>query len=190
MLNRINTTIATFLLAVFMLVPSIANAKTFQSGMASWYGAHHHGKRTASGERFNMNGLTAAHKTLAFGTRVQVKDVKTGKAVIVKITDRGPYAHGRIIDLSKGAAKQLGIDKRGVGKVELTVLSKGDGKYKRDDRMLVQDIVPKADTKTKVDQIGQLIARIELKEFEDKTISEIAYSNADPDLWTAYNSPY
>lgn len=80
-----------------------------ESGLASWYGPGFHGKRTASGERFNTNELTAAHKTLPFGTRVRVKSLTNGKEVVVRINDRGPFVKGRIIDLSQAAAQTLGL---------------------------------------------------------------------------------
>jgi rare lipoprotein A len=80
-----------------------------ESGIASWYGPGFHGKRTASGERFNTNELTAAHKTLPFGTRVRVKSQVNGKQVVVRINDRGPFIKGRIIDLSQAAAQALGL---------------------------------------------------------------------------------
>ncbi|HMO30263.1 septal ring lytic transglycosylase RlpA family protein [Enterovirga sp.] len=80
------------------------------AGIASWYGPGFHGRKTASGERFDQNDLTAAHRTLPFGTRVRVVDEKTGRSVIVRINDRGPFAHGRVIDLSKGAAQALGVN--------------------------------------------------------------------------------
>jgi rare lipoprotein A len=80
-----------------------------ESGVASWYGPGFHGKRTASGERFNTNELTAAHKTLPFGTRVRVKSMTNGKEVVVRINDRGPFVKGRIIDLSHAAAQALGL---------------------------------------------------------------------------------
>jgi rare lipoprotein A len=80
-----------------------------ESGIASWYGPRFHGKRTASGERFNTNELTAAHKTLPFGTRVRVKSLSNGKEVVVRINDRGPFVKGRIIDLSHAAAQMLGL---------------------------------------------------------------------------------
>jgi rare lipoprotein A len=80
-----------------------------QTGFASWYGPGFHGRRTASGERFNQHALTAAHKTLPLGSKVKVTNLKTKKTVIVTINDRGPYARGRIIDLSKGSAQALGI---------------------------------------------------------------------------------
>ena len=88
-----------------------------QSGKASWYGPGFHGKRTASGERFNTNDLTAAHRTLPFGTRVRVVNKSTGRSVVVRINDRGPYAHGRVIDLSRASAQAIGI--LGVGTVEM-----------------------------------------------------------------------
>ena len=92
------------------------------SGVASYYGRRFHGRRTASGERFDMNAMTAAHKTLPFGSLVQVTNPRTGASVIVRINDRGPYAHGRTIDLSRAAAQQIGIIQRGHGSVELELL--------------------------------------------------------------------
>lgn len=89
-----------------------------ETGMASWY----RDKRTASGERFNGSALAAAHKKLPFGTMVRVVDLKTGKSIIVRINDRGPYIRGRIIDLTIGAARQLGMYERGIAKVRIEVL--------------------------------------------------------------------
>lgn len=91
-----------------------------QRGVASWYGPGFHGRTTASGERYDMHQLTAAHKTLPFGTRVLVRNARSGQEVVVRINDRGPYVAGRVIDLSKAAAQVLGID--GVGAVELHTL--------------------------------------------------------------------
>ncbi|MBT9553478.1 MAG: septal ring lytic transglycosylase RlpA family protein [Hydrogenophaga sp.] len=88
-------------------------------GLASWYGRQFHGRRTASGERYDMHGFTAAHKTLPFGTRVRVRSLQTGKEVVVRINDRGPYRHRRIIDLSQAAITALGVRHRGVTLVEL-----------------------------------------------------------------------
>ena len=88
-------------------------------GLASWYGRKFHGRRTASGERYDMHALTAAHKTLPFGTKVRVRSVATGKEVVVRINDRGPYRHQRIIDLSQAAIASLGLKNRGVTTVEL-----------------------------------------------------------------------
>ena len=97
-----------------------ADAKPIQTGAASWYGPGFHGKRTANGERFNTHALTAAHKTLPFGTQLRVTNERTGQSVVVRINDRGPYAHGRVIDLSKAAADAVGI--LGVGTVTLATL--------------------------------------------------------------------
>ena len=94
-------------------------------GEASFYGRRFHGRRTANGERFDMNAMTAAHRTLPFGTRVRVTDLATGKNVVVRINDRGPFGErGRIIDLSMGAARALGIVHRGRTRVRLEVLSR------------------------------------------------------------------
>lgn len=92
------------------------------SGQASWYGAKHHGKKTASGERFNQRALTAAHRTLPFGTRVKVTNTLNSKSVVVRINDRGPYSKGRIIDLSRAAANKINMLNRGVAPVRLQVL--------------------------------------------------------------------
>ncbi len=94
----------------------------YEVGIASWYGPGFDGRRTASGEIYDMNGISAAHKTLPFGTIVQVVDLETGKSVIVRINDRGPFIKGRIIDLSKGAAEKLGIIDKGITKVGLRIL--------------------------------------------------------------------
>lgn len=84
---------------------------------ASWYGPGFHGKKTASGERFNQNDMTAAHKNLNFGTKLRVVNPKNNKYVVVKINDRGPYTKGRGLDLSKAAANQLDIKDKGRGLV-------------------------------------------------------------------------
>lgn len=101
--------------------PAVAvdEAEVIERGMASWYGDRHHGRRTANGEAFDMNALTAAHRTLSFGTRVRVLNPGNGASVVVRINDRGPYAQGRIIDLSRAAAERLGLLREGVGAVVL-----------------------------------------------------------------------
>lgn len=95
-------------------------------GMASYYGDRFNGRRTASGERFDQGELTAAHRTLEFGTRVLVTNKDNGRSVEVTINDRGPHARGRTIDLSKEAAREIGMLGRGVAPVELRVLEFGD----------------------------------------------------------------
>jgi len=91
-------------------------------GLASWYGPKFHGRRTSSGEIFDMNKLTAAHRTLPFGTLVLVTNLNNGRKVVVKINDRGPLVKGRLIDLSYGAAKRLDMLKTGITKVRIEVI--------------------------------------------------------------------
>ncbi len=91
-------------------------------GLASHYGPEWDGRRTASGEIFRNRRLTAAHKSLPFGTRVRVTLLATGKSVIVRINDRGPFVRGRVIDLSDEAARRIGLDRHGVAKVRVEVL--------------------------------------------------------------------
>ena len=91
-----------------------------EEGLASWYGARHHGRKTASGERFDAyDGLTAAHRTLPFNVCAEVENLSTGRSVIVRINDRGPFARGRVIDLSKAAASELGLEQSGVARVRV-----------------------------------------------------------------------
>lgn len=97
-----------------------------QQGDASWYGTKFHGKRTSSGEPYNMYAMTAAHKTLPLPTYVEVKHRENGKSVIVKVNDRGPFHEGRIIDLSYAAAHKLGIAGTGTGPVEVRAINTGD----------------------------------------------------------------
>lgn len=91
-------------------------------GLASWYGGKFHGRLTANGEIFDTNKLTAAHKTLPFGSKVRVTELESGKSVIVRINDRGPFVEDRIIDLSKAAADIIGLTARGVARVKLEVV--------------------------------------------------------------------
>jgi len=93
-----------------------------EKGMASYYGREAHGEPTASGEKFNMNALTAAHKTLPFDTKVRVTNLANNKSVVVRINDRGPFVAGRIIDLSYAAAKRIGMLAAGVTEVEIVVV--------------------------------------------------------------------
>jgi peptidoglycan lytic transglycosylase len=98
-----------------------------EEGVASWYGDYHHGRRTANGERFDAyHGLTAAHKTLPFDTCVRVEMVESGRAVTVRINDRGPFAKGRVIDLSRAAAEQIGLVDAGVAPVHVSTVGTAD----------------------------------------------------------------
>lgn len=94
-------------------------------GVASYYAEDFNGRKTASGEVYDMNDLTAAHRTLPFGTKVKVTNVDTGRSVVVRINDRGPFRDDRVIDLSLGAAKQIGLIAMGTGRVILQILELG-----------------------------------------------------------------
>ena len=104
---------------------SLKKEQFFQTGIASWYGREFHGRMTASGERFDMKALTAAHRTLPFGTTVTVKNLDNGETVKVRINDRGLYRKNRILDLSYAAAKQLNMLPEGEAKVGIVVIGKG-----------------------------------------------------------------
>lgn len=102
---------------------SLWNVRSVQHGKASWYSIKtNYGTRTASGERLSNTASTAAHKTLPMGTRVRVTNLANGKSEIVRITDRGPYIHGRIIDVTVGCAQRIGFYSRGVASVKVEVL--------------------------------------------------------------------
>ena len=110
-----------FLLTLSIL-PTTQTHAVVTEGTASYYADRFNGRKTASGARFNANDLTAAHKTLSFGTKVVVTNKSNGRSVEVTINDRGPYAHGRMIDLSKGAAREIGMLGSGTARVELQVV--------------------------------------------------------------------
>ena len=125
---------AILMLGIFLSAPSLLFAKEGPShnaghaksiiGIASFYGTKFNGRRTASGEKFDNSALTAAHLSLPFGSLVKVTNVRNGKTVVVRINDRGPHVKGRIIDLSKAAAKKIGIGHAGTARVRLEVLKK------------------------------------------------------------------
>jgi rare lipoprotein A len=100
-----------------------SNDKT-QIGSASWYGSKYHGRKTSSGERYNKNDMTAAHKTLPFGTKVKVTNPANNESVVLRINDRGPFVGNRIIDVSEAAARKLDIHASGVAKVEVEVIER------------------------------------------------------------------
>lgn len=110
--------------------PLLSGEGFVQEGMASWYGNDFHGKKTSNGEIYNMYGKTAAHKTLPFGTLVKVENLSNQKEVIVRINDRGPFVKKRIIDLSYGAGKKIGLVGPGTAKVRIVALSRKIGQIK------------------------------------------------------------
>ncbi|PKL24709.1 MAG: septal ring lytic transglycosylase RlpA family lipoprotein [Spirochaetae bacterium HGW-Spirochaetae-3] len=116
--------LAAFWLAA-ALVPAVAQAAFVETGVASWYGEPFHGRRTANGEVFDMRAMSAAHKSLPFGTLVRVTNLADGQSVVVRINDRGPFVAGRIIDLSKAAAVTIGLDRSGTARVEIRSVPAG-----------------------------------------------------------------
>jgi rare lipoprotein A len=103
-------------------VPEGTKPLSVETGKASWYGEPYHNRRGSNGEVYDMNGLTAAHRTLPLGSTVRVTNLKTGHSTVVRITDRGPFVEGRIVDLSLAAAKQADVWQAGVAQVRLEVL--------------------------------------------------------------------
>ncbi|MBK1695254.1 septal ring lytic transglycosylase RlpA family lipoprotein [Chromatium weissei] len=112
------------LITLFLPVISDAQAGSghTQKGMASYYHDRFHGRKTASGQRYNRNYFTAAHKTLPLGTKLEVTNTRNGRSVVVKVNDRGPFVKGRVLDLSREAASELGILNRGVARIEYRAL--------------------------------------------------------------------
>ena len=116
--------VAVVVLSAMVGSVSQAEAAASQCGKASWYKM---GTRTASGERMNASALAAAHRSLPFGTKVRVENLSNGRSVVVRINDRGPFAGGRVIDLTQGAAERIGMIRSGVAPVKVTVVG-GSGK--------------------------------------------------------------
>lgn len=118
--------VSTALVASLLLVGMNAHARVSpghtQHGIASYYHDRFHGRKTASGTAYNKNALSAAHKSLPLGSEVRVTDARSGKSVVVKINDRGPFAKGRVIDLSRAAAREIGLTQKGLSKVKVEVL--------------------------------------------------------------------
>jgi len=102
------------------------SGEPYQIGFASYYGSEFHGRRTSSGEVYDMNALTAAHNTLPLGTIIKVTNLSNHRSVLVKVNDRGPFKPGRILDLSFGAARQLGMVRNGTARVRIEILELGE----------------------------------------------------------------
>jgi rare lipoprotein A len=127
-----NKTLVSAALVALLLLPGLdaqarsdsGRSESAQAGMASYYHDRFQGRRTASGARYDKRDYSAAHKTLPLGTRVRVTDARSGESVVVRINDRGPYARGRVIDLSRAAAQEIGLTRKGVARVKLEILGK------------------------------------------------------------------
>src|ERR1700754_3899142 len=104
-------------------VAKVPRVGSHETGEASWYGIPYHGRRSANGEVYDMEKLTAAHRTYAFDTWLRVRNLSNDKTVVVRVTDRGPFAHHRIIDLSRAAAREIDMLRSGVTKVQLEVIT-------------------------------------------------------------------
>jgi rare lipoprotein A len=107
---------------------ALGSAGHSQSGIASYYHDRFHGRKTSSGAAYDKHALSAAHKTLPLGTQVRVTNSRSGKSVVVRINDRGPYVRGRVIDLSRAAAREIGLVSAGLAKVKVEVLSTPSGR--------------------------------------------------------------
>jgi rare lipoprotein A len=148
------------ILAVMTLsILSTSHAVTFeQTGLASWYGPGFHGKLTANGERFNMMDMTAAHKTLPLNSIVKVTSLENQKSILVRINDRGPFIAGRIIDLSRKAALELGLVKSGTMPVSVTLIEKGDNAYHRYSSRLYSIQIASFSDRQRADELAQNLA--------------------------------
>lgn len=143
MSNKKRLVIIPFAVVVVFLLPSCAKKHVREhiekrgyeeEGLASWYGPRFHGRRTANGEKFNRNALTAAHRTLPFGTKVLVTNPENEKFVVVRINDRGPHRKNRIIDLSQAAAREIGLLRSGVARVEVVEVFENDSNENESDK--------------------------------------------------------
>jgi len=120
---KIKLLVIAIIISFFFPLSSHSVEEPIQYGNASWYGGKFHGRKTASGERFDKYRYTGAHKRLPFGTIVKVTNLRNGKDVYVRVNDRGPYVSGRIMDVSRAAAEVIGLKKRGVTRVKVEVVS-------------------------------------------------------------------
>lgn len=147
-------------------------------GQASWYGPKFHGKRTANGERFDQNAMTAAHKTLPLPSYVRVTAVKSGKSVVLRVNDRGPFARGRIIDVSKAAAEELGFRRKGHAKVRVEYLAEAEvGGGDRETRIAAKRFGGKGEEKGSSRGLGRYL--FGAKESDDGGV-EVRLASAAP----------
>ena len=119
------------LILIFTFIACLLPVGDIVETNATWYGGKLHGRKTASGERFDQNATTCAHRTYKFGTYLKVTNLKNGKSVVVKVNDRGPYAKGKGIDLSLGAAKAIDMVKSGTARVRIEVVNPDSIQFKK-----------------------------------------------------------
>jgi len=120
---NIKSIVLVLILSFFFSLSSDSFENFPEYGNASWYGGPLHGRKTASGERFDMHSFTGAHKKLPFGTIIRVTNLRNGKEVFIRVNDRGPFVKGRIVDLSRAAAKAIDFTNKGVIRVRIDVVS-------------------------------------------------------------------
>jgi len=157
-----------------------ASGRMLQSGMASWYGPNFHGKTTANGETYNMNDLTAAHRTLPFNTVVQIQNMDNGRSVTVRINDRGPYVDDRVIDLSRRAAREIDMENSGTANVKIILLDEGDrpitdGLVTNQETFTIQ--LASFNTKTEASSFARRTdgTRVEKVNFSGRTVFRVYY---------------
>lgn len=160
--------------------PSNESLASLGEGRASWYGPNFHGKLTANGEIFDMNELTAAHRTLPFNTMVRVDNQDNGRTVIVRINDRGPYVDNRIIDLSRKAASDLGMISAGTASVRLSLIKEGDRPVTRQNissretfTIQIASFENRSEAEAKAESITG--ARVEEVELNNNTLFRVYY---------------
>lgn len=157
----------------------IKSGRVIEEGVASWYGPKFHGRLTANGERYDMYGLTAAHRTLPFNTMLRVENLDNGKSVVVRVNDRGPFAKNRIIDLSKKAAQEIDMIGNGTANVEL-VLLRGDLDNSRTTNLKVATYTVQLgsfETKEGAFDLSRKIkgSRVEKINLEDRNVYRVYY---------------
>ena len=141
-----------------------------RTGIASWYGSEFHGRRTANGETYDMNALTAAHTTLPMPSRVQVTNLENGRALMLTVNDRGPFVDGRIIDVSRRAAQLLGFEQKGTAKVRVQAL----GGQAPDDKVYLAGTAPKVTVTPAPGERGAAVAKVSADLHDDVTVAVVA----------------
>ncbi|VAX17887.1 Septum-associated rare lipoprotein A [hydrothermal vent metagenome] len=148
-------------------------------GVASWYGKKFHGKPSASGETYDMDAMTAAHKTLPLQTMVEVTRLDTGKKIVVRINDRGPFVKNRIIDLSREGARRLGMMEHGTARVKVVALAKGEKRRGTEAVRLVEP-APDFDTGNFWVQVGAFGDRINAEKVREKLLKPVSMIRLKP----------